>query len=327
MLYVSDTSSPLYLQMRQTYNHAIAPGTARNKAIQANQYIRFMLVYDFNYLNPSVAEISMYTQFLANSFSSPATVRNYLSGAKTWVQHHMGNPVSFQSYETANMVKSVVTTSKHVPSQAASLSPTHIKIICSFLDSQPSFPRAVKPCILLSFSSFLRASNMVSPSLTSWGGPHTLQVSDIHYTNGQLVIRVRSTKTLRGGAPSYISIIPSPSSQYCPVRAWLDYKYHINPCPMGPAFVSNLGLPLTSGPVVLAIRMALQQAGHPDPSSFSFHSLRRGGAQAAASLGAPSNDLMSHGLWKTTPGLAAYVPNLPTSPSTVPRCISRSLAN
>lgn len=265
----------------------------------------------------------MYTQFLANSHASPATVRNYLSGAKTWVQHHMGNPLPFQSYEFSNMFKSVSSASTHVPSQAAPLSPIDIKIICNFLDSHRLFPKAVKPCILMSYTTFLRASNMVSPTLSSWGGPHTLQFSDVSMYNNILVIRVRSTKTLRGQKPAFLEILPADNPDCCPVRAWLDYKNSVNPCPMGPAFVSDYGVPLTTGPVVTAMRMALRNARHPSPESVSFHSLRRGGARAAAAEGASSEQLMAHGLWKSKSGLSSYVPN---TPRTVPRCVAHSLA-
>lgn len=310
--------------MRHSYERALAPGTSKNKAIQAAQYIRFMIIYNFDYLNPSVAEISMYTQFLANSHSSPATVRNYLSGAKTWVQHHLGNIFPFQSYELSNMVKSVTSASDHVPSQALPLSPKDIKIICTYLDNSLTFPKAVKPCILFSFATFLRASNLVSPTLTSWGGPHTLLTSDVSLYKGFIVIRVNSTKTLKNQKPVFLEIFPVQGSNTCPVQAWLNYKSAVNPCPMGPAFVSDTGLPLTTGPIVLAMRQALSIAGHPNPSQVSFHSLRRGGAQAAAHQGASDHDLMCHGIWKTKSGLAAYVPN---SPRTIPRSISRSLAN
>lgn len=282
-----------------------------------------MIVYGFNYLNPSVAEISMYSQFLANSFSSPASVRNYLSGAKTWVQHHIGNVQSFQSYELSSMLKHVTSTSQHVPVQAAPLAPHHIKIICNFLDRNSNFPVAVKPCLLIAFASFLRASNMVSPTLTSRGGPHTLQASDIIKFGDILVLRVSSSKTSKGPKPVFVEIFPNSSPVCCPVQAWLNYKQKINPCPIGPAFVTDAGCPLTTAPVVLAIRLALSASGHPDPSVFSFHSLRRGGAHTAASQGATSDQLMSHGLWKSRSGLAS---NLPKSPRTVPSCMARSLA-
>lgn len=107
--------------MRLSYDEAIAPGTARNKRAQAYLYIKFMLIYNFNYLAPTVAEVSMYAQFLANSYSSPATVKNYLSGAKTWTQHHTGETVSFDSPELNKLVKSFVTSSNHIPTQAAPL--------------------------------------------------------------------------------------------------------------------------------------------------------------------------------------------------------------
>lgn len=312
--------------MRQSYELSIAPGTAKNKKLQASLYIKFMILYHFNYLNPSVADISMYSQFLANSFSSPATVRNYISGAKTWVQHHMGNIQSFLSYELSSMLKHVTSSSDHIPSHAAPLSSDQIKLICTFIDNTGMFPAVVKPCLLIAFSSFLRASNMVSPTLTSWGGPHTLQASDIVQFHDMLVLRVASSKTLTGPKPAFVEILPSTVLQFCPVQAWLQYKSKINPCPLGPAFVTESGLPLTTGPVVLAIRMALTRAGHPDPSAFSFHSLRRGGAQTASAHGATSDQLMSHGLWRSRSGLAAYVHSKQSS-RTVPSSIASSLAS
>lgn len=52
--------TPLYWQMRLSYAEALAPGTARNKRAQAQLYIKFMLVYQFNYLAPTVAQVAMY---------------------------------------------------------------------------------------------------------------------------------------------------------------------------------------------------------------------------------------------------------------------------
>lgn len=309
--------------MRLSYEEAVAPGTAKNKRAQAYIYIKFMLTYNFDYLKPTVADVSMYAQFLANSYSSTATVKNYLSGAKTWTQHHMGDISSFESQEVNKLVKSFSNTSTHIPTQAAPLSPADIADICAYIDNNSYVPKAIKAAILLAYSAFLRVSNVLSPSLASWGGPHTLRMADINLHNGVMHLRIRSTKTLKGPTPAYLQILPADNPSCCPIRAWLLYLQQSDPCPMGPAFILPTGVPLTSGPVVTVMRAALQTAGHKDPNSVSFHSLRRGGARAAAAAGVDQAQIMSHGLWSSLSGLSAY---LPKKPCVVPSAIAQSLA-
>lgn len=135
--------------MRESFNNALAPGTIKNHRIQAALYIKFMLLYNFNYLSPSVANITMYSQFLANSYTSPNSIRNYLSGAKNWVQLHIGNTDAFSAYELGTLVKSFSSKSTHVPSKAAPLSPDQIRVICNFIDHDPTLPLAIKPAILI----------------------------------------------------------------------------------------------------------------------------------------------------------------------------------
>lgn len=299
---------PLFWQMRDTYNAAVAPGTARNRANQARTYVKFMLSYDFPFLSPSVTQLAMFTQFLANSFPSPATVKNSVSGAKTWLSLHGGDTSAFFSLEAFMMSKAISASSKHVPSPASPLTPEDIHNICIFIDNQVGSHPAVKAAILVAYASFLRVSNILSPSLQWWGGPHTLTAGDITCKNGVLTLRVRSTKTRRNGSPHILTIFPTQDPSVCPVRAWVQYVNTYNPCPLGPAFILGPGKPLTPGPVVFTIRAALEQAGHPDPASISFHSLRRGAAQAAARAGASIDDLMYHGTWSSPSGLRAYVP-------------------
>lgn len=194
LLFTGNTS-PLYWQTQQTFADALAPGTKRNRRRQAELYLKFMLSYSFNYLQPTVPDLAMYLQFLANSYISPATVRNSFSGAKSWVQFHNGVISSFLSPEHAALAKTITEKSNHNPVQALALSPADIRSICLFLDANPTFPKAFKPCILFAFLSFLRASNVLSPTLQDWGGPHTLKVRDIIDFPDKLLLLIRSTKT------------------------------------------------------------------------------------------------------------------------------------
>lgn len=203
--------------------------------------------------------------------------------------------------------------------QAEPITPTEISIICQFLDSTDNFPLSVKACILLTFACMLRSSNSLSPSTLSWGGAHTLLASEVRLFNSSLLVYIRSTKTTTSARPSVLQVCPVPNPCMCPVRAWLTYVNATPPPFSGPAFMFSKFKPLTSGPVVAAIRAALSEAGYNDVSRFSLHSLRRG---AAAGLGAPDSEIMRHGIWRSEAGFRHYVP----SSTTVPKLIAKGLA-
>ena len=57
-------------------------------------------------------------------------------------------------------------------------------------------------------------------------------------------------------------------------------------------------------------RLTLFVAGHQAPAAITFHSLRRGGAQACASRGSSIDDIMQLGSWKSNAvPSAVYMPN------------------
>lgn len=216
----------------------------------------------------------MYSQFLANTFPAPTTIRNYISGAKSWVLLHEGDLSAFLAPELATMAKAIKEKSLHVASPAPPLTPAHIRLVCEYIDSVSHIPLAVKPAILLAYVCFFRASNVVSPTLNQWGGPHTLVASDVVSIDGGLHVTVRSTKTRSRSAPHTVLIFPAFDAQLCPVRAWLHYKSVVNPCPIGPAFMLGPSTPLTAQVVVVVIRAALKKAGVDNSAAFTFHSLR-----------------------------------------------------
>lgn len=323
MLILLGDGSQLYYQTLETYNNAAAPGTLKNRHRQAQTYVQFALLYKVDYLRPSPVSAAMYIQHLANSHTSPASIRNYLSGARHWISSHLGDPSAFNSFPAHEVLAKVTRESTHVPHQAAPLTPVEVKIIVHFLDGTPNYPLAVKPCLLISFACMFRASNAVSPSARAWGGAHTLKAYDVVESGHGLDIVIRSSKTTTAAKPTIIHIDPVPSSPVCPVRAWRHYYCLVSPPPAGPAFILRNGQPITAGPVVSAIRAALNAAGYINANKYSMHSLRRGAAQLVAHLGAPPSDIMQHGLWSSKSGLAHYVN---PSSNTVPRLIAHSLA-
>lgn len=205
------------------------------------------------------------------------------------------------------MIKSVVKHSAHVVTRAAPLFPCHLLIICSYCDFNLSVPLAVKPCILLGHALFLRASNLVSPSMDAWGGPHTLRVNDVLTFNDKLVARISSSKTRV--KPVVITVPVNSNPVICPVRAWTHYVNVVAPSILGPAFIVHPGRSLTAKLVVTCIKEALMYDSTIDLTKVSMHSLRRGAAQTAASSGIPTEEIMSAGGWASKSGLTPYLSN------------------
>ena len=75
---ISTKITVAYTYMLASYDAATTEGTKRNRARQADVYIRFCLTHGLDYFNPSVFTISLFAQYLANSFKAPAIWRNYI---------------------------------------------------------------------------------------------------------------------------------------------------------------------------------------------------------------------------------------------------------
>lgn len=278
-------------------------------------------MYNVTYLAPPIIDLLMYIQFLKNSFASHVSVKNYVSGARTWILQHKGIVHSFEAFEVKQMFAAIDSTSTHVPSPAYPLTTAHVKSVCDYIDSQGSIPLAVKACILIGYTCFLRSCNLLSPSTQIWVGSHTMLASDIVSVNDGLLVHLKSSKSFNAKSSKVIQVRKVDNPKYCPVVAWTNYMSHVNPCPIGPAFMIDDYTPLTSRNVVDVLNTALRPL-LPN-AKISMHSLRRGGTQTAALQGASNEHLMLHGTWSSTKGLKYY---LPKQKNSVPNIIANCLA-
>lgn len=293
--------------MLSSYHDSISSGTATNRLTQAKSYVAFAVAYQFQPLRPSSTDLCMYTQYLINSGYVPTTVKNYLSGAKTWLSEHGGEIFPFTSFEYLQMYNGISKRSTHIPMRAAPLTWAHIRLIVDFLDLYPHTPRAAKPCILIGFFTFLRSSNLLSPTMSAWGGPHTILAQDIMVAEEGLHISVRTTKTKAGGLPVTTTIPWQDDHHYCPASAWMEYAARTQPWILGPAFLTDQHLPLTARHLVGLMRLALKNCDDLDPARVSLHSLRRGATQCAVSAGLSMDQIKEKGMWRSDSGISPYL--------------------
>lgn len=285
----------------------MAEGTYANRRRQAEAYITFAIKYQVNYLAPTVTNVCMFSQSLANNHSAISSVKNYLAGAKTWVAEHNGDISSFLSPELAAMIKSLTKSSDHVTKRAYPLSIHDIDIICMYLDSASNTPLSIKSCILTGFYAFLRSSNLVSNNVTNWEGPHSLLARDFFVTSRGLMVVIKSTKSRN--KPYAITLPRSEDQRICPVHAWEVYRNIVNPHSSGPAFLLNDRSPVTSKIVVSFMRAALSHVSHPKAKSVTMHSLRRGAVKDAQDSGTSVREIMELGAWSSRSGVRPYLLN------------------
>lgn len=293
--------------MLGTYSESVAPGTLVNRMTQAKTFITFAVHYGVDPLAPTPTDLCMYLQFLKNSFSAPTSVKNYLSGAKTWILEHGGLTTSFASFEYGQMIAGLTKRSSHVPARAAPLNWAHIRMIALFCDETPSVPAAAKPCVLIGFYTFLRSGNLLSPTMSSWGGPHTITPLDLKVSDAGLQVTIRSTKTKSSPTPVSTILPWQEDPLLCPVSAWLKYQHRVKPWILGPAFLCDSGLPLTSRHLVGFMRLALRGCKDIDPANVSMHSLRRGAVQTAVASGTELSNIKQMGMWTSDSGIAPYL--------------------
>ena len=148
-------------QVKASYDAAFTTGTRHNRLRQTKAYFTFMLACNLDRLTPSLIDILLYIQCLANSFKTILAVKNYISGARSFL-HQMGFPTEvFSSTLIQNLFKGLARLSTHVPLQAPALSVNDIKHMCDLL-AVLGFPGTVaRAAILLGFTTFLRQSNLL----------------------------------------------------------------------------------------------------------------------------------------------------------------------
>ena len=309
--------------MEVSYAAAFAQGTTSNKSRQARSYLTFMLSYNQNPLAPTITNLLLYTQCLANSFKSVVSVKNYISGAKAYLLQRSGDLTSFASPMLANLLKGITKLSTHIPRQAPPIDIATLKQICDVFTAPGSEALPAKAVVLITYATLLRQSNTLTPAEYSDGGPHTLRRHHLTVSGRTLWVEVASTKTVYKPQDRVVIPVLLTGGKYCPVLTWREYCARYPASPEAPAFVYRDGSPVRATHVTSLMRAALTALTHPAAQSVTLHSLRRASAQHLAESGVPMEEIMELGTWKSS-AVHAYVPKRLTS--SAPAIISSCLA-
>ncbi|CAC5405636.1 unnamed protein product [Mytilus coruscus] len=148
----------------------------------------------------------------------------------------------------------------------------------------------------------LRASNLVSRSSTSLNSREQLIRENVVVSEKGILLLLKWSKTRQDHDYTHqVSLCCSFEPLICPVRA---YKHLVSLIPgdkNAPVFalpVNGKSLPLSRSVLLDRFRELIVLVGL-DPSVYSFHLLRHGGATLAIKAGIPEILLKHHGDWRS----------------------------
>lgn len=278
-----------------------------------------MYNHSYDPFNPSPHQAQLYTQFLANSFKSTQAIRNYLSGAKTFLKNNLQNPSILSSFGVHKTLRGIDRISTHIPSQAPELSITEIKHISQVcLALGPTFS-GHHAALLIMFASFLRQSN----ASLSGSDVHMLRTRDLNLQDGTLWVTIRSSKTIIAPTQAVSLPVYPARGRHCPVAAWLYHRHRSPRSLTDHAFLCDDLSPITPASLLKIVKIALADIGSPKTSTVTLHSLRRSASCHAARGGATVDDVRAMGTWHGD-SVFTYVPRKLFSQSA--KIISQSLA-
>lgn len=296
----------MFNQLRDTYATSFAPGTVQNRTVQAKTFVAFMISYDFSIFNPEVIDLLMYIQLLMNSLRSPQSVKNYVSGARTFVCERGGNLSAFNSYMVIKMLKGHTKRSTHIPRPSPPVSVPVLVRACSWLRHHSTEGEITAAALMFGMTTFLRQCHFL---YTRTGAMHLIPRSDLLFYQDRIVVVMRSSKTTALSHKKFITILRNPAQGICPVHL-LNQALQMVPAPAE----SAIFLHPTSRRVISAsrtlemFRLALMAVGFRNWGNITLHSLRRSGPHACISAGAQIEEIRQHGGWRSN-AINAYLPS------------------
>lgn len=132
---------------------------------QLKTYLLFCAYYEFKPFPCGSENLCYYAYFLSQSFDSSASVKNYISGIKTFSKLLGHDVAPFETVDLRFTVQGISKLSIHVPKSKLPLSCTDLKHIIQMLDVSKPFHACM--WVFLTFACFgmLRASNLLCVSV------------------------------------------------------------------------------------------------------------------------------------------------------------------
>ena len=289
----------LLRQGLQKTHSAFRPATIRSYDSMFRLFLAFTIFMKVNILAITALSLIAYLQFLEANHVSAASMSNHLSAIKAKLAlfglplHPFADPRIKYFQKAMTLHRPLKVTLKKI------IDIRTLQLILTACDST-YMGQVFKAVYSIAYFSFLRISNLVPHSITTFSPLYHLARADIIFAPPGLQIIVKWTKTLQSRDAIKILKIPSlGSNPICPVNAVKNLLQITPGSRNDPLFQYKTPkgwVPLTDNQVRFHLKLILKKLGLQD-SNLTFHAFRRSGATHAFNSNVQIQEIQSHGTW------------------------------
>ena len=294
--------SKLRAELVDTRRAAVAESTQRNLHTQWRSYTRFCTELGTNQIPITIDKICLYAQYLSHRVKSPDTIRNYVSGICTYINLKGGSTPNLGVPVFKITMRGLRNIMKHKVKRARPMTPEILAEIYTLLDHTDPFHITIWNALVLGFFLLLRKSNLVPNKPQEFSPQKQLTGDKIKLCENAALVKITWTKTIQDGHRELnIPLLKIPNSPLCPVTALSNLAQLIGLQKGKPV----LRYPTKKGWAILtymqynkALKTLIKYTGR-NPSEYSTHSQRRGGASYAHEIGLSALEIQTLGDWRS----------------------------
>ena len=291
-----ETRKQLEADLLETQAAAYAKGTLRNLVCQWRSFTCFCQKYKIDEWPVSEHTMCLYAQYLAYTFHSVKSVRNYLNGIKT-LHSLAGVPTPDLKNVAIRLTLAGLTRKMARPvKQAQPITPEIMIDILTFLNLNKRSDLAFWGILVVGFFGMLHKSNLDPDSLKSFDPHRQLTWGHVEFREQIAVLGVTWAKNIQFKQKVLeIPLFRIPSSPLCPIMV-LKPLMKGKGKPEFPLFGKGSKPLFSYTQFQKKFRALLKKAGYQE-KAFSSHSIRRGSVLWAHCSGVPNSLIKVHGGW------------------------------
>ena len=303
LVYLIAGSNPhltlLYHKAARRMQQAFAESTRRSYAAMFRMFLAFLVFLNIQPTLISSTHVLAFLEFLVFNKVSHSQIANYLSAIKSKYAMLSLSTAPFFDQRIKYFTKAVARCAPlTIKLKAIIEPPLLVQIIdqCQFFHMGFVF----KAAILLAYFAFLRISNLVPHTISSYDPLKQLARADVFFAHPGAHILLKWSKTMQMNNSIRVIKIPAlGASPLCPVSALQDLLGNTPDQSNNHLFQIKCykkWVPLTDTRL-RKIFASILSSLHLSKSNITFHSLRRSGATLVFNSSVPIQDIQSHGTW------------------------------
>ena len=285
-------------QNMDTQGYRFAKSTRNNVKSQIRQWIYFCTYFGLPVLPASETDLCMFMELMSNT-SGYGHLKNVLGGVR-YLHHTLGYQFPSDSVRLEDTLQGLKRKLKGTPKQVLPIDPVILRRMFKFVNMKNTRELALWCGFLIAFYTLFRKAN-VCPKDQKYDLETVLKRGDIiiDEENERVLIFVNFSKTNQYQRQCHVVPIPKNEDPSLDLFSHLRALFKkVKADKDAPALSYSPKLFITHQPFTEKLKSLLAKSGL-DPSLYSGHSFRRGGASYLYSVGGSTLMVQVMGCWSS----------------------------